>query len=153
MNHVIKNKGRHQMAAAISEHNLAPQTWLQILVVSDLEHQPGFVAPGIASLESNLVPNPTTQLLDTKQRPNCWRICRANMSLTQQQMSLEIFPPAMFEKELPGVHAQPSKPRWQFEPDRSHAMKDDTTRYPRTMVVFAIVMLGTGVVRYALPFC
>jgi hypothetical protein len=32
-------------------------------------------------------------------------------------------------------------------------MKDDTTRYPRTMVVFAIVMLGTGVVRYALPFC
>jgi hypothetical protein len=30
-------------------------------------------------------------------------------------------------------------------------MKDDTTRYPRTMVVFAIVMLGTGVERYALP--
>lgn len=30
-------------------------------------------------------------------------------------------------------------------------MKDDTTRDPRTMVVFAIVMLGTGVERYALP--
>ena len=30
-------------------------------------------------------------------------------------------------------------------------MKNDTTRYPRTIVVFAIVMLGTGVERYALP--
>jgi hypothetical protein len=29
--------------------------------------------------------------------------------------------------------------------------EDDTTRYPRTMVSFAIVMLGTGVERYALP--
>jgi hypothetical protein len=33
----------------------------------------------------------------------------------------------------------------------SHAMKNDTTRYPRRMVSFAIVMLGTGVERYALP--
>lgn len=32
-----------------------------------------------------------------------------------------------------------------------HAMKNDTKRYPRTMVSFAIVMLGTGVERYALP--
>jgi len=49
---------------------------------------------------------------------------------------------------------RPSKssiPIWQYGPERSHAMKDDTTRYPRTMVVFAIVMLGTGVERYALP--
>jgi hypothetical protein len=44
-----------------------------------------------------------------------------------------------------------STPVWQYEPERSHATKDDTTRYPRTMVVFAIVMLGTGVERYALP--
>ena len=29
-------------------------------------------------------------------------------------------------------------------------MKDDTTRYPRTIVSFAIVMLGTGVERYEL---
>lgn len=30
-------------------------------------------------------------------------------------------------------------------------MKNDTARYPRTIVSFAIVMLGTGVERYALP--
>ena len=30
-------------------------------------------------------------------------------------------------------------------------MKNDTSRYPRSMVSFAIVMLGTGVERYALP--
>jgi hypothetical protein len=31
-----------------------------------------------------------------------------------------------------------------------HATNDDTTRYPRTIVSFAIVMLGTGVERYEL---
>jgi len=31
-------------------------------------------------------------------------------------------------------------------------MKNDTARFPRTIVCFAIVMLGTGVERYALPF-
>jgi hypothetical protein len=33
----------------------------------------------------------------------------------------------------------------------SHGMNDDTTRYPRSIVSFAIVMLGTGVERYVLP--
>lgn len=39
--------------------------------------------------------------------------------------------------------AHPSCFRW------SHGKKVDTTRYPRTIVSFAIVMLGTGVERYA----
>lgn len=32
----------------------------------------------------------------------------------------------------------------------SHAMENDSARYPRTIVCFAIVMLGTGVERYTL---
>jgi hypothetical protein len=118
------------------------------LVVSDLEQNPGFVASGNASLERGFVNSHSTTEYNTT---SCWQMLRkASLFLMRHRARVEQFPPTTFEKSIRDP-TQLLQPRWQVESDGSHAMKDDTIRYPRTMVVFAIVMLGTGVERYTLP--
>jgi hypothetical protein len=102
-------------------------------------------------LADSLVENPTIQHIDTKQKTDMLTNMKGvNLCGTTVDEILNEFHPEVRES-VSTCPRKSSIPGWQCEPDRSHAMKDDTTRYPRTMVVFAIVMLGTGVERYALP--